>query len=153
MTQQLFTFEEGAALTAFMQEGQPWFIAADVCGALGLDPTATRRLDDDEKGLRTVQTLGGLQRVAIVSESGLYALIFKSRKEGARRFQKWVTSIVLPSIRQHGGYITGMEALNAADKAETVQAIQTEAERTRERHEQYKLDRYEAHQMFRRLRR
>lgn len=150
--QQVFTFEDGAQLAAFMEHGQPWFIAADVCGALGIDTTAIRRLDDDEKGLRTVQTLGGPQRVAIVSESGLYALIFKSRKDGVRKFQKWVTSTVLPTIRQHGGYISGMEALNADDRAETEKVIQSEAARTREQHDLYKLDRYEAHQALRRLR-
>lgn len=85
---------------------EPWFIANDVCAALGIKNSrdAIANLDDDERGVATTDTLGGSQDMNIVSESGLYALIFKSRRPEAQRFRKWVTSEVLPAIRQTGRY-------------------------------------------------
>lgn len=85
---------------------QPWFVAKDVCDALGLsNPTeAVRGLEDDEKGLRITETLGGPQQLVVVNESGLYALIFRSRKPHARLFRRWVTGTVLPTIRRTGAF-------------------------------------------------
>lgn len=90
----------GAAVRVITRDGDPWFVAADVCGALNFsgDPGQhTRRLDDDEKGLISIQTLGGGQQVAAINESGLYSLILGSRKPEAKRFKKWVTAEVLPA--------------------------------------------------------
>lgn len=87
--------------------GEPWFVASDVCDALelaGRSRNFTRMLDEDEKGAHIVSTPGGDQEVQVVNESGLYALIFKSRKAEAKRFKKWVTSEVLPAIRKTGRY-------------------------------------------------
>ncbi len=87
--------------------GEPWFVASDVCDALelvGRSRNFTRMLDEDEKGAHIVSTPGGAQEMQVVNESGLYALIFKSRKPEAKRFKKWVTSEVLPAIRKHGRY-------------------------------------------------
>jgi prophage antirepressor-like protein len=85
---------------------QPWFVAKDVCAALDIERTdsALRGLDEDEKGAHTVSTLGGPQEMSVVNESGLYALIFRSRKAQARLFRRWVTGEVLPAIRRTGGY-------------------------------------------------
>jgi prophage antirepressor-like protein len=87
------------------KEGQAWFVAKDVCHILGIaDPSmALSRLDEDEKGTSNIGTLGGPQTMLTVNESGLYALIFTSRKPEAKRFRKWVTSEVLPAIRQRPG--------------------------------------------------
>lgn len=87
--------------------GEPWFVASDVCNALGVaDPAQScRSFDNDEKGLFTIQTLGGRQKVIHVSEPGFYKLVLKSRKPEAKAFQRWVTHEVLPSIRKKGGYI------------------------------------------------
>lgn len=104
-------------------------MANDVCAALGLHRTATRRLEDDEKDVHKTHTLGGVQEISIINESGLYSLISSSNKEQARTFRKWVTSQVIPSIRQHGGYINGQEALSQDDQAQTLQVIQDEAQR------------------------
>ncbi len=89
-----------------MKNDAPWFVAADACRALGMANAADaiKGLDDDEKGLGSSYTLGGRQEVIIVSESGLYALILKSRKPDAAKFRKWVRSEVLPSVRQTGAY-------------------------------------------------
>ena len=87
-------------------DGEPWFVAADVARILGHSEAAamTRTLDDDEKGLHTVQTPGGDQALSIVSESGLYSAILRSRLAQARPFRRWVTSEVLPQIRKTGSY-------------------------------------------------
>ena len=87
-------------------KGESWFIAKDVCEALELDDTskAVSRLDDDEKGTRKVRTLGGMQEMNCINESGLYALILRSNKPQAKPFRKWVTSEVLPAIRKTGSY-------------------------------------------------
>lgn len=96
-----FLFEGEVTVRVIDRDGELWFVAADVCRALGLtNPTETvRGLDDDEKGISTTDTLRGNQEVVVISESGLYALIFKSRKPHAVRFRKWVTSEVLPKLR------------------------------------------------------
>ena len=82
----------------------PWWVAADIVAVLESDPTQTRKLDEDEKGLRLIQTLGGKQKMVCVNESGLYSLILTSRKPKAKKFKKWLTSEVLPAIRQTGSY-------------------------------------------------
>lgn len=88
-----------------MIEGEPWWVAKDVCDVLGIRPdNAMTGLDDDEKGHCTIGTLGGDQRVSILSESGLYSLILRSRKPEARAFKRWVTHEVLPSLRRAGSY-------------------------------------------------
>ena len=85
-------------------DGQIWFVAADVCNALGITTEQTRRLDEDEKGLRLTQTPSGEQQMVVINESGLYSLILGSRKPEAKKFKKWVTSEVLPAIRRTGRY-------------------------------------------------
>ena len=89
-------------------DGEPWFVAVDVCRALELENTARSlsRLDDDEKGVHSMNTLGGIQRMSVVSESGLYSLILGSRKPEAKAFKRWITHEVIPSIRKHGAYVT-----------------------------------------------
>lgn len=73
---------------------------------IGNSSQALSYLDPDERGLITNETPSGRQDMAVVTESGLYALIFKSRKPEAKRFAKWVRAEVLPSIRKHGAYMT-----------------------------------------------
>lgn len=89
-------------------QGQPWFVAADVCRVLALSKpeNAYARLDDDEKDTHIVGTPGGQQEMVTINESGLYSLILTSRKPSAKQFKKWVTSEVLPSIRRTGAYAT-----------------------------------------------
>lgn len=87
-------------------EGTAWFVAADVCAVLSIKNhrESVRHLDEDEKGVISNDTLGGRQDMTVVSESGLYALVLRSRKPEARAFTKWVTAEVLPAIRKHGHY-------------------------------------------------
>ena len=96
----------GKGVRAMIIDGEPWFVAKDVCEILGIvdSTTATRELESDELD-RTVCVSGGQRReMTIVSESGLYALVFKSRKPEAKEFRKWVTKEVLPQIRKTGRY-------------------------------------------------
>jgi prophage antirepressor-like protein len=93
-------------------DGEPWFVAADVCRALELDNVsmAVASLDDDEKGINSVDTPGGRQDVRVISEAGLYSLTLRSRKPEAKQFKRWVTHEVLPAIRKTGSYGTpGLE--------------------------------------------
>ena len=87
--------------------GEPWFVAKDVCDALTISNNrdAVALLDEDEKLMSVITTSGQGRQMWLVNESGLYNLIFQSRKPEARKFRKWVTSEVLPSIRRTGGYM------------------------------------------------
>lgn len=84
----------------------PWWVATDVCSALGYAHVGStlRRLDEDERGVRSLHTLGGLQDLACVNEAGLYTLILGSKKGEAKAFKRWVTHEVLPAIRKTGRY-------------------------------------------------
>jgi hypothetical protein len=98
-------------LTTVILKSQIWFVAAEVCDLLEIQNSrmAVASLDADEKLTYTLYTSGQNRSVNLVNESGLYNLIFRSRKEAARRFRKWVTSEVLPAIRKDGyyGYMDG----------------------------------------------
>lgn len=86
-------------------DDEPWFVAKDVCDALGLkSQTSLVNMRPHQKGIQKMLTLGGPQKLSIVNESGLYALIFKCQKKQAHDFQDWVTSEVLPAIRKTGTY-------------------------------------------------
>ena len=91
-----------------MKDGEPWFVAADVCRAIGLSDVSmsVRKLDDDEKGTSSICTLGGEQKMTVVNEPGLYSLVLGSRKPQAKEFKRWITHEVIPSIRKHGAYAT-----------------------------------------------
>ena len=107
METSILQWKDGASIRMQMVNGEPWFAAKDLCELLGLDNSrqAVSRLDDDEKGVISSDTLGGKQELTFVSESGMYALIFQSRKPQARAFRKWVTGEVLPSLRKYGYYV------------------------------------------------
>ncbi|HMO07029.1 MAG TPA: Bro-N domain-containing protein [Paracoccaceae bacterium] len=98
-----FDFEE-QAVRVVMRDGEPWFVAADVCRVLEILNTsdAVKRLDEDEVTLDQIE--GNHRPTNLVSESGLYALVIRSDKPAARRFRKWITAEVLPAIRRTGRY-------------------------------------------------
>lgn len=103
---QVFTFQTHE-LRTFIVDGDPRWPASDVCQILGLTGNAsqhTRRLDDDEKGMISSHTPGGVQQILVVNEPGLYALILHSRKPEAKVFKRWVTHEVLPAVRKTGNY-------------------------------------------------
>ena len=141
MADDLTRFEfRGKSVRTVTIEGEPWFVAQDVCNVLELEKPrkAVSSLDEDEKDYVTItDPIGREQKTTVVSESGLYALIFKSRKPEAKEFRKWVTSEVFPQIRKTGryaltptGYIEALEAYlaklkhNEALKQETMRLVE-----------------------------
>lgn len=110
---QIFTYQNNEVRT-IQKDGEPWFVLKDVCRVLNIGNPADvcNRLEDDEKGVGQIDTLGGHQKVSIVNESGLYNVILRSDKPEAKPFRKWVTSEVLPSIRKTGQYKTPQKAMS-----------------------------------------
>lgn len=106
-------------------KNQPWFCAKDICDVLEhSDPSkAVVKLEEDEKLMRTIFVSGQNREMLFVNESGLYALIIRSNKPEARKFRKWVTSEVLPSIRQYGTYSTDEWVMNKAKKRAAAKAV------------------------------
>lgn len=102
-------------------EGEPWFVGKDVAAALGYSDTAQairKHIDDEDKGVVESTTPGGKQNITIINESGLYSLMLKSKLPGAKKFKRWVTSEVLPSIRKTGAYsMPGAGRAEPADNA------------------------------------
>lgn len=109
---QVFDYAENAPVRVQVINGETWFVAKDVCRILGIinhKDAISKTLDDDERGVATIyprSSNGVVQRrdVNVINESGLYSLVFHSRKPDAKKFRKWVTGEVLPSIRRTGGY-------------------------------------------------
>lgn len=100
----IFEKEEFGKVRVVGHDGDPWFVAKDVCECLelGNPRSSIALLDEDEKGVHSVDTPGGKQEMTIVSEPGLYSLILRSRKPEAKAFKRWVTHDILPSIRKTG---------------------------------------------------
>lgn len=97
---------------------EPWFVGKDVAEVLGYTnprDALAKRVDTEDKGVAKCDTLGGAQDLTIVNESGLYSLILSSKLPTAKKFKRWVTSEVLPSIRKTGGYIAGQETMSAEE--------------------------------------
>ncbi|QAW40580.1 phage antirepressor Ant [Bacillus subtilis] len=123
--QKVFNYQDQQVRTV-SKEGEPWFVAKDICEVFG-DTNYRRslsRLDDDEKGVSPVSTPGGSQQMSIVNESGLYSLLFnmqpqkkshiteeqfKHRVETLKNFKRWITHEVIPAIRETGGYVANDE--------------------------------------------
>lgn len=106
---QVFTYKEHQVRTVTISD-EIWFVAKDVCEVLEMTVEATRRLDEDEKGLRKIQTPSGMQDMTVINEPGLYTLLMRSNKPEAKPFRRWVTHDVLPTIRKTGSYaIPGAE--------------------------------------------
>lgn len=105
---QTFESDQFGTVRAIRDEnGEPMFVAKDVCAVLELkNPRSTLALlDEDEKGVHIVDTPGGEQQMTIVTEPGFYKLVMRSRKPEAKAFQRWVTHEVLPALRRDGGYM------------------------------------------------
>lgn len=127
MDSKLMTFENAAfgKIRTITIDGEPWFVAVDVCKALQIANSrdALTRIDDDEKGVVLTDTLGGKQEVTIVNEPGLYTLVLSSRKPEAKAFKRWITHEVIPAIRKHGMYITDEKLKLFAEHPELLDAL------------------------------
>ena len=111
---QIFKNEQFGEIRTVVIDGEPWFVAVDVCRALEIvnSRDALTRIDEDEKGVVLTDTPGGKQEVTTVNEPGLYSLVLGSRKPEAKVFKRWITHEVIPSIRKNGGYIAGQETMS-----------------------------------------
>ncbi|WP_215762477.1 phage antirepressor KilAC domain-containing protein [Acetobacter sp. P1H12_c] len=109
MTENLIPFSfEGTEVRVNERGGEPWWVLSDVCSVLGIANVgnANSRLDADEKDdIRIMDAIGRAQDTCVINESGLWSLVLTSRKPAAKRFKKWITSEVIPSIRKTGGYM------------------------------------------------
>lgn len=133
----LKTFEkaEFGSVRVVIRESEPWFVAKDVCDCLELGNSrdAVSGLDDDEKGVAIIDTLGGPQEMTVISEPGLYSLILRSRKPEAKVFKRWITHEVIPSIRRHGGYLTPAKLEEALLNPDTLIRLATDLKAEREK--------------------
>lgn len=104
--QKVFNYQDQQVRTV-VKDGEPWFVAKDVCSVLEIknNRDALARLEEDEKGVVLTDTLGGTQELTAVNEPGLYSLILGSRKPEAKQFKRWITHEVIPTIRKTGGYV------------------------------------------------
>lgn len=132
---QVFKNPEFGTVRTVEVNGEPWLVGKDVAEALGY--TNSRKalidhVDPEDKGVTKCDTLGGPQDFTIINESGLYSLVLSSKLPGAKKFRRWVTSEVLPSIRKTGGYALPKDypsALRAlAESVEQCQALEAQAE-------------------------
>ena len=116
---QVFNHPDFGSIRTTEISGEPWFIGKDVAEALGYAKARNAiaaHVDEEDKKEAPIQgTLGGVQDMTIINESGLYSLVLSSKLPGAKKFKRWVTSEVLPSIRKHGGYIAGQESMTAEE--------------------------------------
>ena len=104
---EIFKNEEFGEIRTVTIDGEPWFVGKDIATALGYSNTRdalAKHVDDEDKGVAKCDTPSGKQNMSIINESGLYALIFGSKLESAKKFKHWVTAEVLPAIRKTGIY-------------------------------------------------
>lgn len=114
---QIFSSPDFGEVRTLSIDGEPWFVASDVCKALEIgNPTdAMRRLDADERTLVSIEGASNGLPVNAVNEPGLYTLVLGSRKPEAKAFKRWITHDVIPSIRKNSGYIAGQESMTAEE--------------------------------------
>ena len=103
----IFNSPDFGNVRTMMIDNEPWFVGKDVAEALGYTnarDVISKKVDDVDKSIAEIKTNSGKQSMIIINESGLYALIFGSKLDSAKKFKRWVTNEVLPSIRKTGGY-------------------------------------------------
>lgn len=139
---QIFSNPEFGDMRTLSIDGEPWMVGKDVAQALGygegksLANAVANHVDAEDKGVTEMMTPGGLQKMTIINESGLYSLVLSSKLPGAKKFKRWVTSEVIPSVRKHGAYMT-QETLEAAILSpdyllKVVTALKDETDKRRE---------------------
>ena len=117
----IFNSPEFGQIRSVEIDGEPWLVGKDVAVALGYKDTVNAlkaHVDDEDKRGWQITTPSGEQQMTIINESGLYSLILSSKLPGAKKFKRWVTSEVLPSIRKTGGYLPAAAERTLADLTE-----------------------------------
>jgi prophage antirepressor-like protein len=135
--QNVFSFQD-KQVRVVLRDGEPWFVARDVCEVLDHSDTSTaiRRLDDDEKLTQTMFVSGQNREVWLVNEPGLYSLILTSRKPEAKAFKRWITHEVIPAIRKTGAYaIDQNKVVPLSERQALIQSLKLTAELAEEMEE------------------
>lgn len=135
---QVWNYESSEVRTVQVN-GEPWFVLSDVCKVLELSTPArvAERLEKDEVSqTHTIDRMGREQKTTIINESGLYTVILRSDKPQAKPFRKWVTSVVLPSIRKHGAYMTEQTLERALTSPDFLIELATQLKAEREQRKQ-----------------
>ena len=140
--QQLFNFN-GQQVRTITINDEPYFVGKDVATILGYSNTRDALLhhvDDEDKGVAKLDTLGGRQNQTIINESGLYSLILSSKLPTAKEFKHWVTSEVLPAIRKHGAYMTPQTIEKALLNPDTIINLATQLKQEQEQRKQLQVE-------------
>lgn len=130
----VFNNEEFGSIRTITIDKEPWFVGKDVAVALGYSnpqKAVREHVMDEDKGVNEMDTPGGKQNLTVISESGMYALVFGSKLESAKRFKRWVTSEVLPSIRKHGMYAVDELIANPDLAIQAFTALKEEREKNK----------------------
>ena len=126
---QVFNNAEFGSVRSLMVNGEPYFVGRDVAKILGYanpNDALAKHVDEEDKGVAKCDTLGGIQELTVINESGLYSLILSSKLPSAKRFKRWVTSEVLPAIRKHGVFAMDDIVNNTDALIEALQAFKAE---------------------------
>lgn len=129
---QVFQNAEFGSVRTTTVNGEVMFVAKDIATILGYSnprDAINKHVDDEDKGVAKCDTLGGVQDLTIINESGLYSLILSSKMPNARKFKRWVTAEVLPAIRRHGMYATEELIANPDLAIAAFQALKAEREK------------------------
>lgn len=147
-----FLSEVFGEVRAFEKDGQIWFVAQDIANVLGYSLTTdmTRGLEQEEKDMQTLHTLGGNQEMLIINESGLYSIVLsitkrnKERYEKAREFKRWICGTVIPALRKDGAYVQDEEKVTSGEMSEdefvlkAMTILQSKVERLTKERDEYK---------------
>lgn len=140
---QTYEHKQFGKIRVIEKEGNPWFIAKDICAALGLAQVsrAIQKLDEDEVTTsKVIDSLGREQTANAISESGMYSLVLVSRKPEAKEFKRWVTHEILPSIRKHGGYLTPEKVEEALTDPDTIIRLATNLKEERAKRQELEAE-------------
>lgn len=137
----VFENTEFGQMRTIEKDGEPWFVGKDVATILGyakpLNALATHIDEDDSLKQGLIDSMGRMQETIFINESGLYSLILSSKLPDAKKFKRWVTAEVIPSIRKHGGYIAGQE--NMSDEELIARALMVAQHKIEERDKQIEV--------------
>ncbi len=138
---QIFNNPNFGEIRTVEQAGEPWFVAKDIAVALGYATPRNavyKHVSDEDRGSLVLETPGGKQPMTIVNESGLYSLILSSKLDTAKKFKRWVTSEVLPTIRKHGAYMTNQTIEQALQSPEFLIELATKLKNEQEQNRKLK---------------
>lgn len=130
---------ESSEIRTVEKDGEPWFVAKDIAKVLGYTNASKAiadHVDAEDKGVTKCYTLGGTQDLTILNESGLYSLVLSSKLPNAKKFKRWVTSVVLPSIRKHGAYMTDQTLEQALTSPDFLIQLATQLKEEKEQRKQ-----------------